>query len=250
MSPTDELIPVLKKLRMSGVLSSLDIRLRQATEGEISHIEFLYRLLTDEVERRESKQLQLRLNRASFEHQKSLEDFNFSFNPKLPKSKILDLATCRFLDSHTNILLVGPAGVGKSHIAQALGHRACMSGYSCLYVTAHKMLASLRAARADATYERRLARFTTPQLLIIDDLGLRPLQHDEPLDLYEIIRQRYERTATIMTSNRDVAEWYPLFGDDLLASAAMDRQLHHSQILTLEGKSFRTNKNKRSAKAA
>lgn len=250
MSPIDELIPVLKKLRMSGVLSTLDIRLQQATEGEVSHIEFLYRLLTDEVERRESKQLQLRLKRASFEHQKSLEDFNFSFNPKLPKNKVLDLATCRFLDSHTNILLVGPAGVGKSHIAQAIGHRACMGGYTCLYVTAHKMLASLRAARADATYERRLARFTAPQLLIIDDLGLRPLQHDEPIDLYEIIRQRYERSSTIMTSNRDVPEWYPLFGDNLLASAAMDRLLHHSQILTLEGKSYRTNRGKRKSKAA
>jgi DNA replication protein DnaC len=241
---------VLKKLRLSGVLSSLDIRLQQATDGELSHIEFLYRLFTDEVERREAKQIQLRLSRASFDHQKSLEDFDFSFNPKLPKSKILDLATCRFLDTHTSVLLVGPAGVGKSHIAQAIGHRACMAGYATLYVTAHKMLSTLRAARADGTYDRRMARYTSPQLLIVDDLGLRPLQHDEPLDLYEIIRQRYERSSTIMTSNRDVAEWYPLFADDLLASAAMDRLLHHSHILTLEGKSFRTGSGAKKAKAA
>jgi DNA replication protein DnaC len=135
----------------------------------------------DEVERRDAKQLHLRLGRASFEHRNSLEDFNFSFNPKLPKAKVLDLATCRFLDTHTNVLLVGPAGVGKSHIAQALGYRACMAGYTALYVTAHKMLASLRAARADGTYERKLLKYTSPALLIVDDLGLRPLQHDEPL---------------------------------------------------------------------
>ena len=240
MSPTDELVPVLKKLRLSGVLGSLDIRLRQATDGELSHVEFLLRLLTDEVERREAKQLQLRISRASFEHGRSLEDFDFHFNPKLPKARILDLCTCSFMNSHTNVLLVGPAGVGKSHIAQAIGQRACMAGHRTLFVTAHKLLTALRASRADQTWERVLNRYISPELLIIDDLGLRPLQGDEPMDLYEIIRHRYERASTVITSNRDVSEWYPLFGDDLLASAAMDRLLHHSHVLTLEGRSFRT----------
>ena len=240
MSPTDDLVPVLKKLRLSGVLQSLDIRLGQAVDGELSHVEFLLRILTDEVERREAKQLQLRVSRATFEHRKTLEDFDFRFNPKLPKAKILDLCTCTFLGSHTNVLLVGPAGVGKSHIAQSIGHRACMGGHRTLYVTAHRMLTSLRAARADGTWDRTLVKYTAPDLLIIDDLGLRPLQGDEPMDLYEVIRQRYERGSMIITSNRDVPEWYPLFGDELLASAAMDRLLHHSHVLTLEGKSYRT----------
>ncbi len=242
MSPLDDLIPILKKLRLSGVLQSLDVRLRQASEDELSHIEFLYRLLTDEVERREAKQLHLRLSRAAFESRKSLEDFDFAFNPSLPKSRILDLATCRFLETHTNVLLVGPAGVGKSHLAQALGQRACQTGHKTLYTTAHHMFSQLRAARADGTYDRQLARFVSPRLLILDDLGLRPLEHDEPMDLYEVIRQRYERSSTILTSNRDVQEWYPLFGDALLASAAMDRLLHHSHVLVLEGDSFRTTK--------
>lgn len=240
MSPLDELLPILKKLRLSGVLQSLDIRLRQATEDELGHIEFLYRLLTDEVERREAKQLHLRLSRAAFESRRSLEDFDFTFNPSLPKARILDLATCRFLETHTNVLLVGPAGVGKSHLAQALGLRACQAGHKTLYTTAHRMFGQLRAARADGSYDRQLARFTSPGLLILDDLGLRPLEQDEPMDLYEVIRQRYERSSTILTSNRDVQEWYPLFGDPLLASAAMDRLLHHSHVLVLEGQSFRT----------
>lgn len=240
MSPADELVPVLKKLRLSGMLQSLDVRLRQANDGDLSHIEFLLRLCTDEVERREAKQLHLRLKRASFEHRKSFEDFDFTFNPHIPKAKILDLATCRFLDTHTNVLLVGPSGVGKSHIAQAIGERACRAGHATLYVTANQLFADLRAARADRTYDRRMARLTSPRLLIIDDLGLRSLAYDEPMDLYEIIRQRYERSSTIITSNRDVREWVPLFQDDLLASAAMDRLLHHCHILTLDGASYRT----------
>ncbi len=189
MTALDDLVPVLKKLRLSGVLQSLDLRLRQATDDDISTTEFLYRLLADEVERREAKQLQLRLSRAAFESRKSFDDFDFTFNPELPKAKILDLATGRFLDTHTNLILVGPAGVGKSHLAQAIGQRACLSGHSALYVTAHQMFASLRAARGDGSHDRKLARFTSPRLLIIDDLGLRPLTDDEPMDLYEIIRQ-------------------------------------------------------------
>lgn len=240
MSPLDDLVPILKKLRLSGVLQSLDIRLSQASDDELSHIEFLYRLLSDEVDRREAKQLHLRLSRAAFESRKSLEDFDFAFNPSLPKAKILDLATCRFLETHTNLLLVGPAGVGKSHLAQALGQRACQAGHKTLYTTAHRMFGQLRAARADGSYDRTLARYVSPKLLILDDLGLRPLEQDEPMDLYEVIRQRYERSSTILTSNRDVQEWYPLFGDALLASAAMDRLLHHSHVLVLDGQSYRT----------
>jgi len=239
MTPDDDLVPILKKLRLSGILQSLDIRLRQATDGDLGHVEFLYRLLADEVERREGKQLQLRLGRAAFDSLKSLDDFDFGFNPALPKAKLLDLATCRFLDAHTNVLLVGPAGVGKSHLAQAIGHRACLAGHSVLYVQAHQMFTALRAARADGTYDRRLARYTSPRLLIIDDLGLRPLTTGEPIDLYEIICSRYERSSTILTSNRDITEWAPLFGDALLASAAMDRLLHHSHVLVLDGPSYR-----------
>lgn len=240
MGPVDELVPILKKLRLSGVLQTFEMRLRQAVEGELSHAELVLRLLTDEAERRDGKQIQLRVSRAGFEHHKTLEDFDFAFNPKLPKAKILDLCTCRFLDSHSNVVIVGPSGVGKSHVAHAIGHRACLRGEATLYVSAQRVFTSLRAARADGSYDRMLGRYVSPSLLIIDDLGLRPLTHDEPMDLYEIIRHRYEKASTIITSNRDVPEWHALFGDGLLASAAMDRLLHHVEVVTLEGRSFRT----------
>ncbi|MCP4959078.1 MAG: ATP-binding protein [Actinomycetia bacterium] len=239
MHPTDELIPILKKLRLSGVLQSLELRTNQATDGDLSHTEFLLRLLVDEVERRDAKQLDMRLRRASFEHAKSLEDFDFTFNPKIPKAKIIDLATCGFIGKRENVCLVGPSGVGKSHISQALGHRACVAGYTVLHVSAHKMLIQLRAARADNSHDRKMLRFTNPDLLIIDDLGLRALIGDETLDLYDIIRARYERGSTIITSNRALTEWPPLFKDELLASAAMDRLLHHAHIIEITGYSYR-----------
>ncbi|HYD47500.1 MAG TPA: IS21-like element helper ATPase IstB [Terriglobales bacterium] len=239
MSPTDDLVPVLKKLRLSGTLHSLELRTRQAVDDQMPYAEFLYRLLADEVERREAKQLDLRTRRAQFDSHKTLEDFEFAFNAKIPKAKIIDLAACHFIARHDPVLLVGPSGVGKSHLAQAIGQRACRHGYSVLYLTANKLFSELRAARADHSYDRKLLRFINPQLLIIDDLGLRALRGEEPEDLYEIIRQRYERASTVITSNRAIEEWGSLFGDALLASAAMDRLLHHSHVVVMDGDSYR-----------
>lgn len=250
MGTADDLVPVLKKLRFSGVLQSLDLRNREAAEDGLAHTEYLVRLLHDEVDRRESKQLSQRLRRANFEAMKSIEDFDFQFNPNVPKAKVLDLATCQFVERKANIVIVGKTGVGKSHLAQALGQRACRAGYSALYIAAHDMLTQLRASRADQTYDKKLARFVAPDLLVVDDIGLRPLAGDEPIDLYEIIRSRYERGAMILTSNRDTAEWHPLFGDPLLASAAMDRLLHHAHIIEIDGDSYRNPKAARRTRAS
>lgn len=174
MSLTDELVPLLKKLKLSGVLHTLELRTKQAIDDELSYTDFLFRLLSDEVERREAKQLDLRLRRATFEHAKTLEDFDFHFNPTIPKPKVIDLANCAFVAKRESVLLIGQAGVGKSHIAQAIGHRACRIGHGVLYTSANDMFKQLRAARGDGTYDRKLLRFTGPDLLIVDDLGLRP----------------------------------------------------------------------------
>jgi len=239
MGTLDDLVPVLKKLRLSGVMKTLDLRKREALDDDLGIEEFLYRLLQDEVERRDSKQTELRMRRANFEGQKRLEDFEFSFNPKIPKSRIVDLAACHFVEKRENVLLIGPTGVGKSHLAQAIGERACRAGNSVLFISAQRLFAQLRGSRADQTYEKKLLRFTTPDVLVIDDLGLRPLERDEPLDLYEIIRTRYETGSMIITSNRAIEEWYALFPDDLMASAAMDRLMHHAEVVLLEGQSYR-----------
>ncbi|WP_437731454.1 IS21-like element helper ATPase IstB [Sorangium sp. So ce1335] len=239
MGLTDELVPVLKKLRLSGVLQSLEVRVRQAVDEQLSHEEFLVRLLSDEVDRRDGRQFDQRVRRAGFDSLKTLEDFDFQFNPRVPKAKVIDLATCSFVERRQNVLLVGQAGVGKSHIAQALGHRACRAGYQVLYVGAGDMLKQLRAGRADGSYDRRLARLVGVDLLVVDDLGLRSLTVEEAADVYEVIRLRYQRGAMILTSNRAVEEFGGLFGDPLLASAAMDRLLHDAHVLVLEGDSYR-----------
>ncbi len=240
MGPVDELVPLLKKLRLSGILETLELRVQEAVEAPLAHPEFLARLLRDEVERREAKQLALRLRRANFEHARTLEDFDFAFNPQVPRSRIVELATGAFITRREVVLLVGPTGVGKSHLAQALGHRACLAGHRVLFTSAQQMFADLRAARGEGVFDRRLLKYTGPELLLLDDLGLRPLRDQEPLDLYDVIRTRHERGSTIISSNRAISEWYSLFQDPLLASAAMDRLHQHAHVIEMEGRSFRT----------
>jgi len=235
-----QLIPKLKALRLSGILETLDVRNRQAIEDKLSYVEFLERLLEDEVERRSQKQLMLRLRRASFTSDKTLEGFNWSFNPSINRQQILDLATGTWIERKENVLIVGPSGVGKSHLAQALGQEACRRGYHVLFTAVQKMLSHLHGGRADGTYDRRLSVYLRPDLLVLDDFGLRPLRAQEPEDFYQIIGERYERGSILVTSNRDYAEWPEAFGDNpLLASAGLDRLAHQAHLVTITGASYR-----------
>lgn len=240
MQLSQHLVPKLKSLRLSGILETLDVRHRQAIEEKLSYVDFLERLLEDEVERRSQKQLRLRLRRASFDIEKTLEGFDFGFNPTINRQLIFDLATCHFVERHENVLIQGPAGVGKSHLAQALGHEACRRGYDVIFANASRLLAHLHGGRADGTYERRLLSYTRPDLLIIDDFGLKALPAPGPEDLYEIVNERYERGSMIVTSNRAFSEWPELFGNPLLASAALDRLADRAHQVVVTGDSYRS----------
>jgi DNA replication protein DnaC len=240
MTQIHELESPLKRLRLSGILDSLEVRNQQAVTDKWSYIEFLSRLLTDEVERRAAKQLDLRIRRGRIHTGKTLEAFDFGFNPTLNRQQIMDLATCEFIRRHRNCLIVGQTGVGKSHLANALSHEAARKGFDILFTSTHKMLSHIHAGRADDSYERRLASYLKPDLLVIDDFGLKPLPTPSgPTDLYDIINERYEAKSILLTSNRAPSEWPELFDNALLASAALDRLADRAHVVSITGKSYR-----------
>lgn len=239
MELNHQLTPFLKRLRLSGILETLEVRNQQAIDEQWSYLDFLARLLQDEAERRGQKQLSLRLRRSGINTAKTLESFDFNFNPSINRQQVSDLATGLFIQQKRNVILCGPTGTGKSHLAQALGHTACRRGYDVLFTSAHRMLAFLNGGRADGTQARRLKLYLKPDLLILDDFGLKPLQAPAPEDLYDVINERYERGSILLTSNRAPAEWYDLFGDPLLAAAGLDRLAHDANVLFIRGESYR-----------
>lgn len=240
MATTSQLLPKLKSLRLSGILETLDVRTRQAADEKATYGEFLERLLEDEVERRNQKQLSLRLRRSCLEPAKTLETFDFAFNTGINRQQIYELATCAWVGRAEGIWILGPSGVGKSHLAQALGHEALRKGHDVLFVRTSAMLTNLHGGRADGTYDRRLLAYLRPEVLILDDFGLKPMRPPASEDLYEIIDGRYQRAATVITTNRAFSEWPELFDQPVLASAAIDRLAHGVTQITITGDSFRT----------
>jgi DNA replication protein DnaC len=234
-----ELISLLRRLRLSGVLETMEVRNQQAIDERLSYVDFMALVLQDEHERREQKKLGMRVRRAALDSGKTLEVMDWDFNRALNRRQWMDLATCRFIEAKENVLLVGPTGVGKSHLAQALAHEACRRGYDVLFYNAARLLQRLNGGRADGTYDRRLATVTKVDLLIIDDFGLKPIQPPGSEDLYEVVSERYEHASTIITSNRSFEEWPQVFAEPLLASAALDRLRHHAHVIEIEGESFR-----------
>jgi DNA replication protein DnaC len=240
MNPSPELNTILKQLRLSGILDSLEQRNRQAIDGQLAYTEFLAMLLHDEVTRRDQKKLGARLARAGFGMGKTLETFDFDRVPKLNRAHIHDLATGRYIDEKVAILMVGQTGVGKSHLAQALGHCAARQGRDVLFITQTELLRKLHAARATGLYERKFQQFARVPLLIVDDFALKPLRapHDE--DFHDLIAARYERAASILTSNLDLSEWGDAFPDNrILGAAVLDRLRHGAYRVVIEGESYR-----------
>jgi|SRR5581483_7013058 len=240
MEMRSQLLPKLKNLRLSGILETLEVRNRQAIEEKCTYTEFLLKLLEDEVERRGQKQLSLRLRRSHLDLAKTLETFDFSFNTSVNRKQIYDLATCGFVERSEPIFLLGPAGVGKSHLAQALGHEAIRRGYDVVFTRAGDMLQHLHGGRADGGYARRLALYQNVDVLIVDDFGLKPMRPPAPEDLYEVIDGRYGKGAIVLTSNRAFEEWPELFDNSVLASAALDRLAHGATQIVITGDSYRS----------
>ncbi len=239
MNPMPELSPMLKQLRLSGILDSLETRNRQAIENKLAYPEFLALLIQDEVARREQKKLSTRLRRANFRSQKTLEQFDFDFNPKVNRALIQELASCRFIEEKVAVLIAGPCGTGKSHLAQALGHSAARRGFDVMFTTQGQLLGNLHAARATDSFERRFQAIVRVPLLIIDDFGLKPLRSPQDEDLHDLISERYERSSTIVTSNLDFSEWGDAFPNRLLGAATLDRLRHAAYRVVLDGESYR-----------
>ena len=237
-----QLTTSLRALKLSGILDTLEVRLTQARAGELGHLEFLEVRLEDEIARREHKALYERVRRARFEEQATIEDFDFAFNPKLPVALIRDLATLRFLENRESVLLFGPVGVGKTHIAQALGHLACRRGYSVSFLKTSRVLSDLAGGRADGSFETRLRRLVRTELLILDDFGLRGFTQSQGDDLFELISERHKRGSLILTSNRTPKDWYELFPNPVVAEGILDRLVNSAFHVHMEGRSYRPHK--------
>lgn len=242
MNPMPQLAPTLRQLRLSGVLDSLEVRTKQALSEQMTHMDFLAMLLQDEVARREQKKLALRIRRGNFRPDKTMETFDFTFNPGINRSQIHELATCRFIEERVPVVIVGPCGTGKSHIAQALANIAARKDYDVLFTNQTRLFGIMQEARVTNTYERKLAMLAKLDLLIIDDFGIKPLRTPQDEDLHELIAERYERRATIITSNLDLPEWGQAFPNKLLGAATIDRIRHGAYVMILEGNTFRSSR--------
>lgn len=240
MNPLPELSPLLKQLRLSGILDSLEARNREAIAGQLAYTEFLSLLIQDEVARRDQRKLTQRLRRANFRSQKTLEGFQFDRLPHLNRALIHELATCRFIEEKVALLIAGPCGTGKSHLAQAIGHAAVRQGYDVLFTTQTQLLEALRNAQAVGNYARRFQAFAQVPLLICDDFGLKPLRPPEDEQFHDLIAARYETAASILTSNLDFSEWGAAFpANKMLGAATLDRLCHGAYRVILDGDSYR-----------
>jgi DNA replication protein DnaC len=233
----------LRTLKLSGMLQTLEARLVQARAGELGHIEFLQVLCHDEIARRESQAITRRLRRAQFDQQVTLEEFDYQASPKLPAAQIRDLAALRWLSAGESVVLYGPVGVGKTHVAQGLGHLAIRQGAEVRFLKTSRLLATLAGGHADRTWDKRLRELVRPALLVLDDFAMRELTAPQADDLYELVSERAANGASmILTSNRAPVDWYPLFPNPVVAESLLDRLINTSHQVFMNGPSYRPTK--------
>jgi DNA replication protein DnaC len=236
---TNTLKQHLQKLHLSGLLSSLELRLQEAEANRLPHAQFLELLLQDEINVRHQRMLARRHKSADFRESRSLENFDFSFNPSIKRAQIYELAAGQFVRQHRDVLLVGPPGVGKSHLIQAIGLEVLKAGFVVLYRSIFDLVRELLTQETMAGEARLLNKYLKPDLLVIDDMGLKILPAKSGEILLEIIMRRYENRSTMMTSNRPIEEWGKLLSDVPAAGAILDRLLHHAEIIPITGRSYR-----------
>ena len=229
----------LKSLRLSGIGQVLTIRNHEAVQAKLGYLEFLELLVDDELTRRKSKLYERRSRQAGFPVEKRLEDFDFSFNEKINARQIHDLCAGRFLQSAENVLFLGPPGVGKSHLAVAIGLKVIRAGYSVRYYAADDLASACADAMAADRTDGFLADLSRVNLLILDDLGLKKLPPSAGEFLLDVVRSRYERSSILITSNRPFDDWGKILGDTAAATAILDRILHHAHVVQITGKSYR-----------
>lgn len=240
--PIIEIQKTLRSFKLSGIVNTLEIRLKQAEEENLGYTEFLGMLLEDEVVRRADNKRTKLYKKARLPFEKGLEDFDFTFQPSIKKQEILELSTCRFIEKKENLIFIGQPGTGKTHLSIALALEALGRSKTVLFTSVWDMINTLQQSRADYSYQRKIQIYLKPDLLILDELGYRSMAESTVEDFFEIVSRRYEKGSIIITSNRPLVEWDKVFVDKTLTTAVVDRILHHSQLIEIKGESYRVRK--------